>query len=422
VFLGDPTDISAVRCVVTGREGAIVAEGTWLYGGRIRSRIVIVRRMTRYGTGDVEDPAEVADDRDEETFEVLYAFPTEPNQFPAAGGQYPTLSDARAAVEAVCGPSVTWNTGSTREDRVRGAILGSVLGDAFGAPLEGASPTDLRERVAHRAAHRAPWRYTDDGAMVIAVAESLFERSSVDPVHLLQRLSARYEPARGFGRGMKIALAAFGRGVPWHKCAFEAWPEGSRGNGGAVRVVAIAATRWANPAQRDEAVHFATRVTHAHPDAIAMALLQATALATIVDSPTSADDSATFLSFLRAQAGQAGCAAETLDKLAHLLSTNAADADAARALGTTTLATESTPIALWAFLRHRSSFDEAVCAAALLGGDVDSICSMTGALAGAYHGADGLPEPWLENLAGERPSPEELKRLGDRVATMVPGS
>lgn len=88
--------------------GVVVAQGTWLYGGRVRSRIVIVRRDIRYGSGDYEDPAEVAEDRDVETFEVLYSSPSEPNEFRAGGGQYLTLEEARSAAEAACGTSVTW--------------------------------------------------------------------------------------------------------------------------------------------------------------------------------------------------------------------------------------------------------------------------------------------------------------------------
>lgn len=49
---------------------------------------------------------------------------------------------------------------------------------------------------------------------------------------------------------------------------------------------------------------------------------------------------------------------------------------------------------------------------AIRGGDVDTICAMTGALAGALCGHDGLPTRWLANLAGERPGVEEMKDLG----------
>jgi hypothetical protein len=95
-------------------DGIVVAEGTWLYAGSLPSRIVIVRRQTWYGTGDYEDRPEVCDDQDVETFEIVFASPGEPNHFPARGGQYRSLDEARLAAEAKCGSSVRWNTETGR--------------------------------------------------------------------------------------------------------------------------------------------------------------------------------------------------------------------------------------------------------------------------------------------------------------------
>jgi poly(ADP-ribose) glycohydrolase ARH3 len=256
--------------------------------------------------------------------------------------------------------------------------------------------------------------------MVIAVAESLVQRSTVDPAHLLGRFEARYEPARGFGRGMKLALDAFRRGLPWQECAFVAWPEGSRGNGGAVRVVAIAVASWADGDARRRAAEVATRTTHAHGDAIAMAILQTAALALVADEPHLVTEPASFLARLLGATGGAGAAATVLDRVADLLAARAPAAEVARALGTSTLATDSVPAALWAFLAHLGSYEDAVTGAAVLGGDVDSICCMAGALAGAYHGEAGIPARWLENLQGDDPGPAEILDLADRVAALAP--
>ena len=146
---------------------------------------------------------------------------------------------------------------------MKGAVLGAIVGDAFGAPLEGASSSAMPRLVARRIATPSPWSYTDDGAMNIAVAESLVAAGTVDPEHLLHSFSAHYEPARGFGRGMKLALRAFAAGTPWDRCAFAAWPEGSRGNGGAVRITPVACVAWSSPAMFARAVDLTTRVTRA---------------------------------------------------------------------------------------------------------------------------------------------------------------
>jgi ADP-ribosylglycohydrolase len=42
-------------------------------------------------------------------------------------------------------------------------------------------------------------------------------------------------------------------------------------------------------------------------------------------------------------------------------------------------------------------------------------CALVGALAGALHGASGIPGDWLSNLENETPSVDEILRLADRL-------
>ena len=58
-------------------------------------------------------------------------------------------------------------------DRVRGALVGAVIGDAFGSPLEGAPASTVAALVDRRAQGTGPWGYTDDATMFLALAESI---------------------------------------------------------------------------------------------------------------------------------------------------------------------------------------------------------------------------------------------------------
>ena len=51
-------------------------------------------------------------------------------------------------------------------------------------------------------------------------------------------------------------------------------------------------------------------------------------------------------------------------------------------------------VAFWAAM-SAESFEEAVVAAANLGGDADTNAAVTGALAGARFGAEAIPQRWL---------------------------
>jgi poly(ADP-ribose) glycohydrolase ARH3 len=307
-------------------------------------------------------------------------------------------------------------------DLVRGAVLGAVVGDAFGSLLEGAARPDV-ERLARRRAQVAqPWRYTDDGAMTLAVAESLVERHAAAGPHLLQRLAARYDPARGFGKGVKLALAAFSEGRPWRECAFAAWPEGSRGNGAAVRVAPVACVRWPDAEAFCAAVETSAIVTHAHAEAIDAALVQSHAVASVLRDPAGVGAPLEFISAISLELPRLGTTtSRALDTVRELLHRGVDTEVAARRLGTSTMARESGPSALWAFLTSHETFRDSVIDAALLGGDVDSICSLVGALSGALHGARSIPEAWLQNLGAESPSMAEVGDLAERLSTFEAG-
>jgi poly(ADP-ribose) glycohydrolase ARH3 len=306
-------------------------------------------------------------------------------------------------------------------DRVRGCILGSVIGDAFGAPLEGATPSGIAPIIEHRSTTASHWGYTDDSAMLLACCEALTSAGTVEPASLLRALANCYEPARGFGHGMKMALAAFSSGTQWDRCAFVAWPDGSRGNGGAVRIPPIAVARWNNAQTLDIAVRLATRTTHAHADAVAFARLHAVAIAIVLSEPSSVEVPSEFHKAILARLSPVPqLVTSKLSVVFELLRGDATPTRAAQTLGTSTLAAESVPVALWSFLSRHGSFTEALCSAALLGGDVDSICCLVGALAGALHGASGVKDLWIHNLSHEKPSPSEILAMADGVYDLVP--
>ena len=86
--------------------------------------------------------------------------------------------------------------------------------------------------------------------------------------------------------------------------------------------------------------------------------------------------------------------------------------------GNDSTALNSVPTAIFCFLSHPLSFEEAVVYAVGLGGDTDTIAAMTGALSGAFHGKQAFPSHWtanLENVGKGRDYIENLARTLWRV-------
>lgn len=75
---------------------------------------------------------------------------------------------------------------------------------------------------------------------------------------------------------------------------------------------------------------------------------------------------------------------------------------------------EAVPTAVGIFLIFRHNLEEAICAAAVAGGDTDTAGAIVGALAGAYHGASAIPERWLAGIA-ER---ERLEKVAQGLISL----
>jgi ADP-ribosylglycohydrolase len=72
--------------------------------------------------------------------------------------------------------------------------------------------------------------------------------------------------------------------------------------------------------------------------------------------------------------------------------------------------------AIYAFLAHPNSFAEAVLYAVKLGGDTDTIGAMCGAIAGAYHGLDAIPNNWLNALENSTHGRDDALELASELA------
>lgn len=301
-------------------------------------------------------------------------------------------------------------------DKFRGALLGCFVGDALGRPFEGASPGDarLKRDLEARLARPGTWMYTDDTEMMIGVAESLVRRGGFDAEDVLRTMAAGYDSARGYGKGMKLAFAALARGVSPERVAFSAWPEGSMGNGAAVRVVALACLHHDEPDLLEHLADQAAAITHAHPVGRAGCVLQASALASAfgLDLTTGLERQAFIDHLARRIAGRHAGLAGKLGAMRPLLATPPASREVVAELGNGVSAEESVPLAVFSFVTGYPSLEDVVTRAIEHGGDTDTIGAMAGALIGATAGAAAIPAQWLDNL-------ENLQRGRDHVVALA---
>jgi poly(ADP-ribose) glycohydrolase ARH3 len=275
-----------------------------------------------------------------------------------------------------------------------GCLVGSAVGDALGSSLEGLRIPELKIEEGFSG------RWTDDTHMMIGVAESLVEKKGFDGSHMAQTFIRNYEhePWRGYAYGPPRVFKWIKSGVAWNEAAKRLFGgAGSYGNGAAMRVAPVGILYNEDPERLRSVAYSQSQITHAHKLGKEGAALQAYAVALAVNvDPSSELKTCAFMEKLK-DFTRSEVYRRKLEAAEKLLS----EKDRlriVRELGNGVEAQNSVPTAIYCFLRNAKSFEESLIYAIGLGGDTDTIGAMTGAISGAYHGVEVIPERWKAKL------------------------
>lgn len=277
-------------------------------------------------------------------------------------------------------------------DRAVGAMLGLAVGDALGTTAEfkpRGSFARLTDIVGGGPFRLQAGQWTDDTAMALALATSLIERSGLDETDLMNRFvdwrdNGEYScTGTCFDVGITVstALRSFRRcGDP---IAGSTDPM-SAGNGSLMRLAPVAIRYWQDEAARQDAAARQSRTTHGAPEAVDACIAYANILAeAIAARPRHA--------VLRSRSADYAGAVRTI----MAGSWRGKHRDDVRGSG---YVCHSLEAALWCVGRT-STFADALLLAANLGEDSDTTAAITGQLAGAIYGKEGIPDRWLSRLA-----------------------
>lgn len=297
----------------------------------------------------------------------------------------------------------------TRLDRFRGALLGLAAGDALGTTLEfhvrdhfppltdmvGGGPFDL-----------PPGHWTDDTSMALCLAESLVEREGFDAADQMRRYLRWWRDGHNssthfcfdIGNITREALARFEEtGEPY---SGDTHP-GTAGNGSLMRLAPVAMRYAHDPAQAAERAADSSRTTHATAEAVDACRWFASLLIGIINdggkeprdaglalSPAiAAIRAGSYKTKTRAEIRSAGYVVHTLEA------------------------------ALWAF-HETHTFRDGALLAVNLGDDADTVGAVYGQIAGAYYGAEAIPEEWRMVIYRH----DDIVALADRLHALSASS
>ena len=176
---------------------------------------------------------------------------------------------------------------STLLDRFRGSMIGAVIGDCLGSPVECMFwhgipiSSALKHFQKYQEFPEKIYNYTDDTAMARQVAESIITMRSIDPNDMSQRFVKEYynEPERGYGANVCDVFKKLKKTdciEPFKPASEQFNGSGSYGNGAAMRVHPVGLFCYNNSDQFIiENVQKSAKITHSHSDAINGAIIQA---------------------------------------------------------------------------------------------------------------------------------------------------
>ncbi|MER7133708.1 ADP-ribosylglycohydrolase family protein [Streptosporangium saharense] len=279
-------------------------------------------------------------------------------------------------------------------ERATGAVIGSAVGDALGAPFEFGMAGAFSARFPAPGAGGemgggGGWNAgeaTDDTQMAVHVAESLLERNGLDLPDIFSRFQrwAADDP-RDIGLQTEDVLT---RGLPWDQAATAHYRSSrhAAGNGSLMRATP-SAVYFASGGQRAtmEAARRIAALTHGDPaawegtaifhDLVRVALNGADPLEHLPRTLTAVDP-------------------DHRERYAVVLTPDWHPGQATEFNGAVWPCLGS---AVWA-LRTTRSYEDAIRAAIDLGGDTDTVAAVTGGLAGAVHGPASIPTRWTAPL------------------------
>ncbi len=287
-------------------------------------------------------------------------------------------------------------------------LMGFVVGDAMGVPLETKSREYLLNnpvtKMTGNGSHNVPeGTWSDDTSMLIATIDSINVKCAIDfrdiaDKFLLWKNHSDYTPNKelfGIGNNIKRALEKYekNRELDPTECGVD--EEEACSNGSLMRIIPIAYYAIEKKLKDFEVLELVKQlssITHRNETCIMACYFYVRLVMFLLNdkdkysaySMTKCVDYSMFTD-------------ETQDKFSRLIKEDVGKLNVDQ-IKSSSYVVDTLEAAIWVMLKSEN-FKEAIIGAVNLGGDTDTIGALTGALAGIIYGYDSIPESWLDKIA-----------------------
>lgn len=294
------------------------------------------------------------------------------------------------------------------KDIVLGSVIGHVVGDALGVPVEFVPRDKLTQypvngMLEYGSHHKPKGTWSDDSSMMLCTLASIIKTQGIDYNDVMHRYSRWAKEGYltpdgkvfGVGRTTLRALGKYWRGEEAVNCGCSS--EKDNGNGSLMRILPVAlyiSLDRKHHTTIDERVNYiykASALTHAHNRACIACGIYTFVLQEII---VVQNKSAIIDGLKKAKKHYDGC--PEIVAFNRLFSDNFSkiQSDGIKSSG---YVVDTLEAAIWSLLTT-NSYQECVLQAVNLGGDTDTIAAVAGALAGILYGYENIPQEWKDSI------------------------
>ena len=306
--------------------------------------------------------------------------------------------------------------------KINDGILGLIVGDALGVPVEFQKRSDLGKNPVTKMSgygtyHQPPGTWSDDSSMTLCTADELskgYDLDSITQSYVRWIFDAHWSP-RGqvfdYGGTTMAALEKVKKGIPLTEAGEK--DEYSNGNGSLMRILPLlyVTLQMEDRKERFKIIREVSAITHAHLRSCLACFYYLEFAAHLVKEKdaTPVDAYAAANATFEKLVFELNVDQQEIEKFHRLLSGDIQELpeDEIRTEGYVIYTLEAS---IWGLL-NTNNYKEAVLRSVNLGEDTDTTGAVTGGLAGLYYGREAIPQEWIEQLARLKDIEEVLVKL-----------
>ncbi|MGX8694084.1 MAG: ADP-ribosylglycohydrolase family protein [Methanobrevibacter sp.] len=283
--------------------------------------------------------------------------------------------------------------------KVKDGIIGLLIGDALGVPVEFEQRKSLENHPitkmeGYGTYNKPEGTWSDDTSMTLATMASIVNKKAIDYDDIMENFCKWYKreiywqiPRFDIGITTHIALDNYLDGIPALECGLDG--ERDNGNGSLMRILPLAYI----PDIDYETIESVSALTHAHKRSRIACVLYVEIAKSMLENEGLSIDEHIKTACDKIKDYYQDCE-EELEHFKRIFDDDLNDIDAISSKGYVIYTFESVIYCL----KNTDNYKDAVLKAVNLGEDTDTTAAICGGLAGIYYGYDEIPIDWIETV------------------------